>query len=176
MRNITITIYLWLYFSVYSFAQINVSINSDCPIRNSAIISKAMIGALGKDSVKHFLNKKTNITFVCNVDSLGYVKKIEKIWSKQKVSENFIVSVENYLVSNRIRFYICYAKDPPDVTKTDIIESVREHFKDNKGKIINFGFPGELMNLYEYEKEKARKKGICLSKYDYLLMQISRFF
>lgn len=174
MRSLTITIYLC--FSVYSFAQINVSIESDCLIRNSATISNAMIGVLGEDSVKQILNNKINITFVCNVDSLGYIKKIEKIRSKQELSDNFTVSMEYYLVLNRIRFYICYAQDPPDITKTCIIESAREHFKNCNGKIISFGFPGELMNLYEYEKEKAREKGICLSKYDYLLMQISRFF
>jgi hypothetical protein len=156
-------------------AQINVSIDSACLIRNSATISKAMIEALGKDSVEHLLNNQTNITFVCNVDSLGYIKNIEKIRSKQELSDNFAVFMENYLGSNKIRFYICYVKDPPEITNTDIIEYAREYFKNSKSKVIGFGFPGELMNLYEYEKEKAREEGICLSKYDYLLMQISRF-
>jgi hypothetical protein len=174
MRNLIITIHLC--FSVCSFAQINVSIESDCLIRNSATISSAVIGVLGEDSVKQILNNKINITFVCNVDSLGYIKKLERIWSKQEVSDNFAISMERYLVSNRICFYICYAQDPPNITKTCIIESVREHFKNSNGKIISFSFPGELMNLYEYEKEKARGKGFCLSKYDYLLMQINSFF
>ena len=174
MRSLTVIVHLC--FSVYSFAQINVNIDSDCLVRNSATISNAMVCIFGKDSVKQILKNNINIVFVCNVDSLGYIKKLERIWSKQEISDNFTVSIENYLVSNKIRFYICYAQDPPNITKTCIVASVREHFKNNKGIIISYGFPGELMKLYEYEKEKAREKGFCLSKYDYFLKQISRYF
>jgi hypothetical protein len=131
-----------------------------------------MIGVLGEDSVKQMLNNQINIVFICNVDSLGHIKKIKRIRSKQKVSDGFIAYMENYLISNKISFYICFENDPPGITKDQVIKHVREYFKDNNGKLIGFGFPGELMNLYEYEKGKARENGIFLSKYDYLLMQI----
>ena len=61
------------------------------------------------------------------------------------------------------------------ITKASAVKSARERFQKNGVSLINFAFPGELMNLYEYEKEKAERKGIYLSKYDYLLMQINKF-
>ena len=106
MKHLAITIYLSFCFSIYSVAQINVSIDNNCLKHNFAIISKAIIEKFGKDSVKHLLNNKTNISFVCGVDSFGYIKKIERIWSKQEVSDKFIVSIENYLISNKIPFYL----------------------------------------------------------------------
>lgn len=175
MKRIALTISLFFCISGYSFSQIYVSIDSDCLKRNSAIISKAMIEIFGKDSIRNLLEDNIQMIIMPQVDSLGFVLKIEKIRSKWSITNNFVTSLERSLITNRVRFYICYTKDPPNIQESIIIANVREYFKNNSSKGIVLGFPGELMSLYEYEKEKARKEGVCLSKYDYLLMQISSY-
>ncbi len=158
---------------VYSFAQINISLDGNCLEHNSAIMSKAIIDTFGEDSVKRWINNNTRILFTANVDSLGHILKIEKVRTKQEISSNIICSIENYLIKNKVHFFICYAQDPPDITKNHIIDSVREDFKNNDNKFISIGFPGELISLYGYEREKAQNT--CLSKYDYLLLQINKY-
>jgi len=176
MKKIATTISLYFCISAYSFSQINVSIDSDCLKRNSAIISKAMIEVFGEESIKKMLDDNIQMVIMPLVDSVGRVLKIEKIRSKWSITNDFVASIENHLITNGVRFYICYTKDPPDTQKSLIIDSARNCFKNNNSKGIAFGFPGELISLYEYEKEKALKEGVCLSKYDYLLMQIGSFF
>ncbi|MDO5666178.1 MAG: hypothetical protein Q4G63_13125 [Bacteroidia bacterium] len=175
MKILIITIFLYFSIFMLSFSQINISIDENCLKRNSALISKALIDTFGEDSIRFLLNNDIGIMFISQVDSLGNILKIEKVRSKWVINNDFVSSIEANLIKNKIRFYICYTQDPSNIQKNQIITSAREHFKNSNWKIINFGFPGELMNLYEYERKNARKESICLSKYDYLLRQINRF-
>lgn len=173
--NKTIIISFFFCISIYSFSQVNVSIDRDCLDYNAAIISKAMLVTFGEDSIRHLLDNNIYIVFSPQVDSLGRTLKINKIRSKWSITNDFVNSIETYLITNKIHFYICFANDPPDKQLSHTIDYAREYFKKNKSISIAFGFPGELMNLYEYEKEKVSKEGHCLSKYDYLLMQINKY-
>lgn len=175
MRKLILGICLYFSLSVYSFSQINVSLDRDCLEHNAAIISKAMIETFGEDSIKYFLYNNIHMVFSPQVDSLGLTLKIHIIRSKWAITNDFTTSIESYLIENKIHFYICYTKDPPDIQKSQIIAYAREHFKKNSTHIIAFGFPGALMTMYDIESKKALKEGINLSKYDYLLMQISKY-
>jgi len=98
--------------------------------------------------------------------------KVVKIHSKQQLPNNFVYLIENYLVTNGIRFFICYQQDY--TSKCKVIDSERKLFKNNHRRLIgSIAFPGELMSLYEYEKKKTPNS--CLSKYDYFLLQINRY-
>ena len=175
MKHWLIAMFLYSYVSVLSFSQMNVSVDSDCLKRNSALISKVMIETFGKDSISFLLDNNIKIMFVSQVDSLGAVLKLDIVRSNWIITNDFITLIETYLIESRIQFYICYTQDPPNVPKSHIIASAREYFKNNDWKTINLGFPGELMDLYEYNRKKAKEKGVYLSKYDYLLMQINKF-
>lgn len=174
MKNTIIILCLLLYPFLYLFSQINISLDNNCLKYNSATIAKVMIRVLGEDSIKQMLDKNTNVTFICKVDSFGYTSKIIRTFSRQDLSTNFMSLIEDYLVNNNVRFFICYQNNPPYLNKDTIINSVRKKFKKNNSlKIGSVSFPGELMNLYEYEK--TRENNFCLSKYDYLLIQINKF-
>jgi len=176
MRNIVIISWLWIGFNFYSFSQVNVSFDSDCMKYNSAIISKAMIETFGEDSIKKLLDNNIQIVFISSVDSLGHILDIIKINSRQKLENNFVNMIENYLVINEVRFFICYQQDASDINKCKVIDYERKQFKKSHSRLIgSIAFPGELMNLYEYEKEKAKVQNICLSKYDYLLLQMNKY-
>ena len=56
--------FLYSYVSVLSFSQMNVSVDSDCLKRNSALISKVMIETFGKDSISFLLDNNIKIMFV----------------------------------------------------------------------------------------------------------------
>lgn len=176
MRKLFITMLLFFNISILSFSQINVSIENDCLKHNSALISKAMIETFGEDSIRFLLNNDFHFVFTAKVDSLGNILKIEKVRSKWTITDSFVTSIETNLIKNKVCFYICYAHVPLDIPKEHIIDYAREHFKKENWKYISFGFPGELMSLYEYEKLKAKEEGVCLSKYEYFLKQIKRFF
>lgn len=167
---------LWLGCVVHSFSQINVSFDSNCLSYNSAIMSNTMIGIFGPDTVRRFLDCNTNVILFCRVDSSGKVLEIVKIRSRQHLPINFIPLVENYLISKKVRFFICFEKVPSNISISEVIESERKQFMNNPNRFIRpIAFPGELMSLYEYEKECAKAKGFYLSKYDYLLEQINKY-
>ena len=71
MKHLLIAMFLYSYVSVLSFSQMNVSVDSDCLKRNSALISKVMIETFGKDSISFLLDNNIKIMFVSQVDSLG---------------------------------------------------------------------------------------------------------
>jgi hypothetical protein len=159
-----------------SFAQINISFDSNCLKYNSSIISKAMIEIFGEDSLKYWLDNNVNFVFISNVDSLGHILKIVKVRSQKPMQKDLVSLIEKYLIINRTKFFVCFAQDPLDINKHQIIDSVREQFKVNNSRLIaSIAFPGELMSLYEYEKGKTKERNICLSKYDYLLIQIKKY-
>lgn len=160
----------------FSFSQINISFDDNCLNYNASIVSRAIIKTFGSDTVKKLLENNTNITFVCDVDSLGHLLEIDKIYSKQKLPKDFIARLKNYLITNKIRFFICYQLDPLDIDKYQIVNLERNQFKNNNSRTIgSIAFPGVLMGLYEYEKEKKKSRNICLSKYNYLLKQIDKY-
>ncbi len=62
MKHLLIAMFLYSYVSVLSFSQMNVSVDSDCLKRNSALISKVMIETFGKDSISFLLDNKFNLS------------------------------------------------------------------------------------------------------------------
>jgi hypothetical protein len=76
------------------------------------------------------------------------------------------------LFARKVSFFICYHLDPSNVDKRDIINSQKEKFEKNSTRTICIAFPGELMSLYDYEKEKNNN---CFSSINYLLQQIENY-
>lgn len=175
MKKLAISLYYIICISTFSFAQINISIDDNCLKYNSATVAKTMLVLLGEDSIKEILYNNFQIVFLSQVDSAGHVLKIEKVNTKWTHNNNFITLIEKQLIANDIQFYICFSKSPSEINETAIIKSLRDYYKYNNGKIISFSFPGELMNSYEYENNKASEMGVYLSKFDYLLIQIDKY-
>lgn len=171
MRNVIIFICIGIC-SFCSFSQIRVGFDSDCLLGNSAILSDAMINCFGEDSVKHWIDNNINITFIISIDSTGRTQKINRIWTKKAFSLDLVQLIEDYLITSGTHFSVCYFKDPPDITEELIVNGVREDFMENRYKNIAVGFPGGLLSSYNLKKEEFVKKGIHLSKFEYLMMQI----
>lgn len=169
-------------------SQINVSLEDDCVFSNSAIISKAMISTFGEDSVKLWLEKNVYFSFYTEVDSLGYVHNINRIFAKERVanswvrkmiSNEFNDKIEIFLIKNNYRFYFCYMDDAENLSQQNfkdiIIKEIREYFRTNKTINQSFAFPGELMHRYELEQESQNGKLKKISKYDCLIKMINKY-
>lgn len=172
MRGIILVI-LVLFSSVDLFSQINLSIEDDCLSKNSAIISEAMIEVFGEDSVKVWVND--GMLFIAKVDSLGQLLNINLIRgfgrNKRVVTQNFTGQIEKFFIEHKLRFYICYARDPIDITEEIILKSLRKRMKEKNEYIINFSFPEQRVLMYSPELEKEE----ALSKYDYMLSLIKQY-
>lgn len=172
MRGIILVI-LVLFSSVDLFSQINLSIEDDCLSKNSAIISEAMIEVFGEDSVKVWVND--GMLFIAKVDSLGQLLNINLIRgfgrNKRVVTQNFTGQIEKFLIEHKLRFYICYARDPIDITEEIILKDLRKRMKEKNEYIINFSFPEQRVLMYSPELEKEE----ALSKYNYMLSLIKQY-
>lgn len=159
-----------------SQAQTNISVNSCCLRNNTATLTQAFIDLKGKKFVSSLLENNVNITILCSVDSLGTVKDFRKIRSNKELPKEFGQEVLSYLKINHISFHICYEKPSGLSTEESLVLIKRDLFtEDNLTHIINIGFPGDLMSLYVYERDKAKGEGLCLSKYDYLISMIDKY-
>ena len=76
------------------------------------------------------------------------------------------------MITNGTHFSVCYFKDPPDITEELIVNGVREDFMEKGYKSIAVGFPGGLLSSYNLKEEEFMERGICLSKFEYLMMRI----
>lgn len=157
-------------------AQININFDSDCLNHNSAILSKMLMEAKGEEFLSDLLDENISFLLFCDVDSSGYVVEIKKIHGKKEA----VVKVENTIKSLfeefHTPFYICYEK-PLGLTRCEAYRLVTsDFFKEEKTyHLINVGFPGHLMSLYQYEQEKGKEKGFVLTKCAYLISQINKY-
>lgn len=172
---------LVLLLSIFTFgysahAQINISFDSDCLEKNSAILAQSLINSLGYEIVTGFLENNTHFLVFSEVDSSGGVLKFKKLISNKEVSKVLSDKVKSYLIKNKKHFFICFEK-PKGFNNSDAYYLIKKENFDgnNKYHLINIGFPGDLMTFYNYEKEKANEQGLTLSKYEYLLKQIKRY-
>lgn len=134
-----------------------------------------MIDIFGEDSVKVWLEEQVIFLVFANIDSTGHLHKIEAIrcnaCNKRVVTQNFTGQIEKFLIEHKLRFYICYARDPIDITEEIILKSLRKRMKEKNEYIINFSFPEQRVLMYSPELEKEE----ALSKYDYMLSLIKQY-
>lgn len=157
-------------------AQINISVDRYCLRENTATLSQALIDLKGKEFVSNLLDDNINLSIFCVVDSSGIITNLKKMWSNKEFPKELEQEIISYLKINLISFYICYEK-PPSFSKDESLKLIKRDLftKDKPTHIINIGFPGDLMSLYAYERDKAKEEGKCLSKYEYLITIINEY-
>lgn len=158
-----------------SYSQVNISFANDCMKKNSAIFAQFLIEYSGEHKVTELLKNDVTLLTFWEVDSLGRIFKFDKLISKNELPEGFIDSIEVHLIKNSKRFFICFEK-LPGYSESDSYKLVtKDLFRNNKSHMINLAFPGELMILYDYEKEDANSQNCGLSRYRYLQEQIKKY-
>nr|WP_320036864.1 hypothetical protein [uncultured Bacteroides sp.] len=177
MMNRLIILFITCFIVSFSNAQINVSLDRDCLDINSAMLAQSLIKVVGSNKVKELIENKVRFLSVWEVDSLGRICNFDKLLSqKGSLPEDAMNKLEHFLIKRGKRFFICYDK-LPGINDNDAYKIITEHLfaRNEKSLIINVSFPGELMILYEYEKEKAEKQNCKLSRYVYFRKQIKKY-
>jgi hypothetical protein len=138
------------------------------------VLAESLINLNGIGFVSKLLEEDSNIILFLEVDSAGNVLKIVK--TKGEFPSIMQSGLLSFLINEKICFKICYETLPGksdeemfQLTKQEIRSSHRTSF------LISISFPGSLMSLYQYEKEKLEQQNIELSKIVYLKVMISRF-
>lgn len=177
MINRLILLFITCFIVSFSKAQINVSLDRDCLSINSALLAQSLIKVVGSNKVKELIENEVRFLSVWEVDSLGRICKFDKLLpQKGSLPENAMNKLEHFLIKRETRFFICYDK-LPGINDNDAYKIITEHLfaRNEKSLIINVSFPGDLMVLYEYEKEKAEKRSKKISRYEYFRRQIKKY-
>jgi hypothetical protein len=157
------------------YSQVNISLDRECTKKNSAIFAQALIDCVGEEKVIELLDNSIKIVTFWEIDSLGRIIRFNKLITEKEISECFIDNLEIYFKKNDVRLFICYEK-LPDYCDSSAYKIITRDLIDRNEKtfLINVSFPGELLNLYNEQKEKANKEDISLTKYEYLNEQINK--
>ena len=84
-------------------------------------------------------------------------------------------SIEVLLIKNNKRFFLCFEK-LSGYSESDSYKLItKDLYGNNKSHMMNVAFPGELMILYDHEKEEANRQNCGLSRYRYLQEQIKKY-
>ena len=177
MRNRLFFLLILCLLGFCSPAQINVSLDLECLLKNSAIVGRSLIAFAGRDSVNLLLENNVNIVFNWKMDSLGRVAWFLRGGYRGRNLEYFPVDFFDrftiYLQNNKICFDLCPPLDPtPD--SIQLITRLREYFKEGRLVMMGVGFPGRLMSQYNSVCKKAEKDGRTLSQVEYLEAQIKK--
>lgn len=176
MVNKVIFSLILFFVSISSHSQIKLSLEENCSDINAAIFSKYLINMKGKEFVFDLLEHDFRIQVFAEIDSLGYISRIKKIRSNKELVGKFEEDLKLNLKTDSIRFFICFVKSPGLSDEESLALIKRDLFTEYKSThMINIGFPGNLMMMYRYEKNKAKKEGSCLSKYEYLISMIDKY-
>ena len=176
MGNRLLFLLIFCLLGFYLPAQINVGLGGPCMFKNFAILDQAMLDFAGRDTVSQMLESKTRILFNWEVDSLGCVYRSQGCRYKHNIDnlpENFLDRFTNYVIANKICFYICYDNNPmPDIIRLE--SDLRENFKNGEYAFINVAFPGSIMAGYDWERQTVEKDGRTLSQIEYMEAQIQK--
>lgn len=158
-----------------AIAQINISFENDCLKKNSVLFSQFLIESKGEDFVSELLENNNSLVLFCDVDSLGHVVQIKKIREKKELNDSLKDEIISSLLLSRITFSICCEK-PIGLSKCEAYKLLSKELfnKEKTTHLINVGFPGDIMALYQYEKSRVEEKGGKLSKLQYLLDYINK--
>lgn len=157
-------------------AQINISFERDCLNKNTFLLSQFLINLKGEDFVSKLLEEGNSLLFFCDVDSLGHIIDVKKIREKKELDDTLKEEIISALKASNIIFFICYER-PVGGSECDAYGRISKDLF-NEGKtthLINIGFPGNTMALYQYERSKAEEKGTELSKLQYLINLMNKY-
>jgi hypothetical protein len=176
MNNITLT-FAFLFFSTMSIFSQNISVDKNCISTNSAIFGETLIQMKGEYFVSKLLDDNQSLLFFVNVDSVGSVRNVEKVNSKIDINDSIVKEIIACIIEKEIHFFYCFER-PIGYTDKEAIKMLKKtlfHNNSNKLYLINISFPGDLMSLYYYKKDELSKKGIYLSKIEYLKLRIAEY-
>jgi hypothetical protein len=162
------TIFLLIIVNIAN-CQINVKVENDCLENNTAILSQFLLDEFGESFVSFWLNNEMDIIFFIEVDSLGYVKRLLRV-NKKYFDDKQISKFESQLIRKKIRFYICYGSLPGEGVEESRkiiisgLKGINEH-------IVSPSFPGQMMSLYNYNKEKNQN----FTKLNFFKKNIKKF-
>ena len=84
--------------------------------------------------------------------------------------------MENALIRSKTSFYICHRADMSEEEKEHMLQIEREEFKKSNCRIVSYiAFPGDLLKLYEAERQRLATSLVHLNKYEYLLSQLQLY-
>lgn len=173
MRNKAIYLAIFFLFNLSVFAQ-NVSVDIDCVNANSAIFGEILIQKKGESYIAKILRKDQRFLFIVNVDSAGRVRNVIK--AKSTIDDDIIREISSFITENEFHIYKCYE---PIIGYSDkcSVKMIEDNLLpgDNGLYYNNIAFPGNLMLLYDKEKDKLINQGVNLSKIEYLKIQIARY-
>lgn len=176
MGNKIILVLVFSFVACILQAQININVDNDCLRKNAVTLSRTLIDLKGKEFVSNLLKNNVNFSILCAVDSSGIVIDFKKMRSNKELSRELEQEIISYLKTNLVSFYICYEK-PSGFSKEESLKLIRRdlYAEGKSAHIINISFPGDLMSLYTYKRDKDKKKGLCLSKYEYLISMMNEY-
>lgn len=177
-KNRIIILSVFLSISINNAFTQNINVDNDCLSFNTTIFTQYLTDFKGKDFVSELLDNDIYFILYLIVDSSGCVLELERIRTQCELPEHFKEELSHRFKTHPISFFICY-QYLPGKTNEEACDIIRKGWSDeNEGRLTDkvfVGFPGVLMISYEYQKEKAKKRGVSLSKYDYLMSEIEPY-
>lgn len=161
--------------SMQTFFSQDISIHKDCMNINAAILAEKLISQKGEEFVVPLLQKGSYFVFRVNCDSIGSARAIEKVYSKGKKNIKLIDEISTVIIENELHLSICYMNDWP-MPESHLEKMKRDELPNKEGLYgTTLIFPGGLMSRYNLTKDEFLKKGVNLSRFEYLKLQISKY-
>ena len=166
-----------LQIGIVAYSQYNLNFDADCLKHNSAILSQTLIEVVGKDEVTNLLESKLVFSINFTVDSLGYVKNINRTSLKfpKQLNDSIKIKIIDYLVKNKRRFFICYDIHP-EKDKSKMYKIITEDYRKSKEQLHAYGgFPLDLSfyNSYKWYLEENPKKPLTI--FEYLQKELKKY-
>lgn len=162
IMNIIYVILLLQLFTQKLNSQIPVNVDVECTEYNCAMLCDALNECLGKKTISSWLDDNIHFGIYCDVDSLGFVKKIVRVHPlhmSRQIGKKKIKKIERYLITHKIPFDFCVCEPElsQEKTQNNYDRYLSDYFKYNKtmGYVIG-NFPYDFMYGYEAEKNNTR--------------------
>lgn len=169
MENKLILSLCCLHISLVAYSQYNLKFENDCSAYNAAVFSQALIEVVGEKTVIDLLESKSLFYIDFVVDSLGYVKDINRMSLKfpKQLNDTIKEKIKDYLIENKKKFFICYDIRPEKDTCKAYCRISENFRKNNEQPHASGGFPvGEQFYLsYMWYLEENSKNSLTIFEY-----------
>jgi len=158
MKEFVLIVLLFCALNALSAGEENIRLDNDCMLDNSIILTE-VIYAIDSSFIQDMYDENCKILLFVNIDSSGCVIDIDlKTTLKHSnfpFRHDILKKIEDYVKKERVKFYICYQKDPTDIT----IDLLKKH--EEYPHVINIAIPSMFRRKHlKYMEERGIiKKG-----------------
>lgn len=155
----------------------NISVEDDCLLVNSALLSNALIELKGDEFTEKLLDDNFGTTMIFEVDMSGRVLALVRMVRTYEKEIELGEELAAFLMKKGICFNICYVNEVQG-RKEEVLERIIQNIEhENKTTFfISIGFLQTKPWLYEAHNQNLGKEGkIGLSKVEYLKLQIEKY-